>query len=76
MGLRIALNRIVELEAELDAISEIADAKQNDQVRDEQPPIDHPAKKHAMAILQKLEAGEAIVLGDLQSRLRAFVDAL
>ena len=34
------------------------------------------AKPHATSLLQKLEAGEAIVLGDLQSRLRAFVDAL
>lgn len=34
------------------------------------------AKPHAESLLQKLEAGEAIVLGDLQSRLRAFVDAL
>lgn len=34
------------------------------------------AKPHAQSLLQKLEAGEAIVLGDLQSRLRAFVDAL
>ncbi|MBR7942345.1 hypothetical protein [Burkholderia cenocepacia] len=34
------------------------------------------AKPHAQSLLQKLEAGEAIVLGDLQSRLRSFVDAL
>ncbi|MET3631629.1 hypothetical protein [Burkholderia sp. 572] len=34
------------------------------------------AKPHAQSLLQKLEAGEAIVMGDLQSRLRAFVDAL
>ncbi|MCA8427845.1 hypothetical protein LGN30_32165 [Burkholderia seminalis] len=34
------------------------------------------AKPHAQSLLQKLEAGEAIVLGDLHSRLRAFVDAL
>lgn len=34
------------------------------------------AKPHAQSLLQKLEAGEAIVLGDLQSKLRAFVDAL
>ncbi|MDW9227065.1 hypothetical protein C7S15_1632 [Burkholderia cepacia] len=34
------------------------------------------AKPHAQSLLQKLEAGEAIVLGDLQSRLRAFLEAL
>ena len=34
------------------------------------------AKPHAQSLLQKLEAGEAIVMGDLQSRLRSFVDAL
>ncbi|HIH2621676.1 TPA: hypothetical protein ACYLIB_005630 [Burkholderia cenocepacia] len=52
-------------------------AAQEAQVRAElPPPAEHPAKQHALSLLQKLEAGEAIVLGDLQSRLRAFVDAL
>lgn len=34
------------------------------------------AKDHAQSLLQKLDAGEAIVLGDLQAKLRAFVEAL
>ncbi|AIP25949.1 hypothetical protein [Burkholderia thailandensis] len=34
------------------------------------------AKPHAQSLLQKLEAGEAIVLGDLQTKLRALVGAL
>lgn len=72
------------LRAELDdARAQIAALKQ--QVTDEQERVIKwqsmynaacAAKPHAQSLLQKLEAGEAIVLGDLQSRLRAFVDAL
>ncbi|MCA8239866.1 hypothetical protein [Burkholderia sp. AU32262] len=52
-------------------------AAQEAQVRAELPPAAaHPAKEHATSLLQKIEAGEAIVLGDLQAKLRAFVEAL
>ncbi|KVF08977.1 hypothetical protein WJ04_09095 [Burkholderia vietnamiensis] len=62
--------RIAELEQQLAA-------EQEARVRAELPPAaEHPAKEHAMSILQKIEAGEAIVLGDLQAKLRAFVEAL
>ncbi|HIE4193233.1 MULTISPECIES: hypothetical protein [Burkholderia] len=72
------------LRAELDAANSRIAALQQ-QVMDEQERVIKwqglynsatEAKPHAESILQKLEAGEAIVLGDLQSRLRAFVDAL
>ncbi|MBJ9895243.1 hypothetical protein [Burkholderia cenocepacia] len=72
------------LRAELDeAHAQIAALEQ--QVTDEQERVIKwqsmynaacAAKPHAQSLLQKLEAGEAIVLGDLQSRLRALVDAL
>ncbi|OXI51467.1 hypothetical protein [Burkholderia contaminans] len=72
------------MRAELDAANSRIAALQQ-QVMDEQERVIKwqglynsatEAKPHAESILQKLEAGEAIVLGDLQSRLRAFVDAL
>ncbi|PRG76136.1 hypothetical protein C6T58_24770 [Burkholderia multivorans] len=63
------------MHAELDdAYARIAVLQQ--QLAELQPPAGHPAKQHAQSLLQKLEAGEAIVLGDLQAKLRAFVEAL
>lgn len=67
---RVAINQIAELQTALAAARSEA-ATWRDRYN-----AAAFAKPHAESILQKLEAGEAIVMGDLQSRLRAVVEAL
>lgn len=71
--------------AELEQAFAIATPALEQQVTDEQERVIKwqsmynaacAVKPHAQSLLQKLEAGEAIVLGDLQAKLRAFVEAL
>ncbi|MDN7497938.1 hypothetical protein QZM89_22305 [Burkholderia gladioli] len=42
----------------------------------QQPDTDHPAKPHVLGLLRKIEAGEAIVLSEVESVLRRVKEML